>query len=129
MTPTGDKKWVIGVDLGGTNIVVGVLPIDGGNGNVLALKSEPTDAERRAMFRLLTGRKVHDTSSSNEAPGRPLSAEGATQTSNVPGSTVGRKFWPMNVRSLRLSRKLTVSLSPGASATLSKATSRFGVSA
>lgn len=50
MSPTGDKKWMIGVDLGGTNIVVGVLPIDGGNGNVLALKSEPTDAERGAKY-------------------------------------------------------------------------------
>jgi glucokinase len=50
MTPTGDKKWVIGVDLGGTNIVVGVLPIDGGDGHVLALKNEPTDAERGAKF-------------------------------------------------------------------------------
>ena len=49
MSPTGDKKWMIGVDLGGTNIV-GVLPIDGGNGNVLALKSEPTDAERGAKY-------------------------------------------------------------------------------
>jgi glucokinase len=50
MTPTGDKKWVIGVDLGGTNIVVGVLPIDGGDGQVLALKSESTDAERGAKY-------------------------------------------------------------------------------
>ena len=50
MSPTGDKKWVIGVDLGGTNIVVGVLPIDGGDGQVLALKSEPTDAERGAKY-------------------------------------------------------------------------------
>ena len=50
MSPWGDKKWVIGVDLGGTNIVVGVLPIDGGDGNVLALKSEPTDAERGAKY-------------------------------------------------------------------------------
>jgi glucokinase len=50
MSPHGDKKWVIGVDLGGTNIVVGVLPIDGGDGDVLALKSEPTDAERGAKY-------------------------------------------------------------------------------
>ena len=50
MSPWGDKKWVIGVDLGGTNIVVGVLPIDGGDGNVLALKSEPTCPERGAKY-------------------------------------------------------------------------------
>ncbi len=50
MSPEGDKKWVIGVDLGGTNIGVGVLPIDGGDGDVLALKSEPTEAERGAKY-------------------------------------------------------------------------------
>ena len=50
MTRIGDKKWVIGVDLGGTNIVVGVLPIDGGDGEVLALKTEPTDAQRGAKY-------------------------------------------------------------------------------
>src|SRR5690554_1979538 len=43
-----DKKWLVGVDLGGTNIVVGVLPIDGGE--VLALRSLPTEANRGAKF-------------------------------------------------------------------------------
>ncbi|HEY8485275.1 MAG TPA: ROK family protein [Longimicrobiales bacterium] len=43
-----DKKWIVGVDLGGTNIVVGVLPIDGGE--VLALRSLPTEAHRGAKF-------------------------------------------------------------------------------
>lgn len=46
----GDKKWVVGVDLGGTNIVVGVLPIDGGSGEVLACRSVPTEAQRGAKF-------------------------------------------------------------------------------
>jgi glucokinase len=50
MNPIGDKKWVIGVDLGGTNIVVGVLPIDGGEGEVLALQNEPTEAHRGAKY-------------------------------------------------------------------------------
>jgi glucokinase len=45
-----DKKWIIGVDLGGTNIVVGVLPMDGGSGDVLALASEATEAQRGAKF-------------------------------------------------------------------------------
>src|SRR5688572_16008402 len=49
MSPN-DKKWVIGVDLGGTNIVVGVLPIDGGTGEVLALQNEPTEAHRGAKY-------------------------------------------------------------------------------
>ena len=50
MNTTADHKWVIGVDLGGTNIVVGVLPIDGGSGDVLALKTEPTEPQRGAKY-------------------------------------------------------------------------------
>ena len=48
--PGPDQKWIIGVDLGGTNIVVGVLPIDGGDGTVLAEYSVPTEATRGAKF-------------------------------------------------------------------------------
>lgn len=47
---SGDKRWIIGVDLGGTNIVVGVLPIDGGDGEVLALRKVTTDAHRGAKY-------------------------------------------------------------------------------
>lgn len=42
------KRWIVGVDLGGTNIVVGVLPIDGGD--VLALRKMSTEAQRGAKF-------------------------------------------------------------------------------
>lgn len=45
-----DRKWLVGVDLGGTNIVVGVLPIDGGTGEVLSCRSVPTEAQRGAKF-------------------------------------------------------------------------------
>lgn len=45
-----DAKWIVGVDLGGTNIVVGVLPVGGGNGDVLALHNVPTEAHRGAKF-------------------------------------------------------------------------------
>jgi glucokinase len=38
------------VDLGGTNIVVGVLPMDGGTGEVLALRTVATEAQRGAKF-------------------------------------------------------------------------------
>src|SRR5690625_5292770 len=41
-------RWLIGLDLGGTNIVVGVLPLDGGE--VLALRSLPTESHRGAKF-------------------------------------------------------------------------------
>jgi glucokinase len=43
-----DKRWIAGVDLGGTNIVVGLLPIEGGE--VLGLRSMPTDSGRGAKF-------------------------------------------------------------------------------
>lgn len=43
-----DKRWIVGVDLGGTNIVVGLLPMDGGE--VLGLRSMPTDSGRGAKF-------------------------------------------------------------------------------
>lgn len=45
---SADAKWLIGLDLGGTNIVVGVLPIDGGE--VLALRTLPTESHRGAKF-------------------------------------------------------------------------------
>ncbi|HEX8274678.1 MAG TPA: ROK family protein [Longimicrobiaceae bacterium] len=43
-----DKRWIAGVDLGGTNIVVGLLPMEGGE--VLGLRSMPTDSGRGAKF-------------------------------------------------------------------------------
>jgi glucokinase len=48
--PGPDKKWIVGVDLGGTNIVVGVLPLDGGGGRVLAPRDVATEAHRGAKF-------------------------------------------------------------------------------
>ena len=49
------KRWVVGVDLGGTNIVVGVLSIDGGD--ILALRTQKTEAARGAKF--VVDRIVH----------------------------------------------------------------------
>ena len=49
-TPPSGKKWIIGVDLGGTNISVGVLPLDGGDGEVLGLNTVSTEAQRGAKF-------------------------------------------------------------------------------
>ncbi|MGH7445393.1 MAG: ROK family protein [Longimicrobiales bacterium] len=50
MSGGGDKRWVIGVDLGGTTIGVGALPMSGGNGDVLAYKSVSTEATRGAKY-------------------------------------------------------------------------------
>jgi glucokinase len=47
-THATQKRWIVGVDLGGTNIVVGLLPLEGGE--VLGLRSLPTDAHRGAKF-------------------------------------------------------------------------------
>jgi glucokinase len=47
MTPgTAEKRWIAGVDLGGTNIVVGLIPIEGGE--VLGMRTQVTDATRGA---------------------------------------------------------------------------------
>ncbi len=43
-----DKRWVVGVDLGGTNIVVGLIPMEGGE--VLGLRNMPTESVRGAKF-------------------------------------------------------------------------------
>jgi glucokinase len=43
-----DKRWIVGVDLGGTNIVVGLLPIEGGE--VLGMRLLPTDSQRGPKF-------------------------------------------------------------------------------
>ncbi|HEU0012967.1 MAG TPA: ROK family protein, partial [Longimicrobium sp.] len=49
MTPgSAEKKWIVGVDLGGTNVVVGLVPIEGGE--VLGLRSQPTDSVKGAKF-------------------------------------------------------------------------------
>ena len=50
MSDGSDKKWVVGVDLGGTNVSVGVLPLDGGNGDVMALETKPTEAHKGAKY-------------------------------------------------------------------------------
>jgi glucokinase len=42
------KRWIVGVDLGGTNIVVGLVPIAGGD--VLGLRILPTEAQRGPKF-------------------------------------------------------------------------------
>lgn len=50
MSDGSDKRWVVGVDLGGTNVSVGVLPLDGGNGDVMALETKATEAHKGAKY-------------------------------------------------------------------------------
>jgi glucokinase len=42
------RRWIVGVDIGGTNIKVGVMPIEGGE--PLAVRVLPTEAGRGAQF-------------------------------------------------------------------------------
>lgn len=42
------KRWIVGVDLGGTNVSVGLLPMEGGE--VLGLRTLRTEAQRGAKF-------------------------------------------------------------------------------
>jgi glucokinase len=53
----GEKRWVVGVDLGGTNISVGILPLSGGNGELLAHRTQATEAIKGAKF--VVDRIVH----------------------------------------------------------------------
>lgn len=48
MAVPADKRWIVGVDVGGTNIVVGLIPIHGGG--VLGRRTIPTDSVRGAKF-------------------------------------------------------------------------------
>ena len=41
-------RYIVGVDLGGTSINVGIVPYDGGT--VLGMRSLPTDVPRGAKF-------------------------------------------------------------------------------
>lgn len=45
---SGKKRWIVGVDIGGTNVSVGILPANGGE--ILALRRLPTEPQRGAQF-------------------------------------------------------------------------------
>ncbi len=76
-----DKRWIAGVDLGGTNVVVGLIPIEGGE--VLGLRTLPTDAVRGAKF--VVDRIIHMV---EEAIVEVTSAHGATRDA-VAGVGIG----------------------------------------
>ena len=46
--PSKDGRWIVGVDIGGTNIVVGVIPVQGGE--PLAVRTLPTEAPNGSDF-------------------------------------------------------------------------------
>jgi glucokinase len=43
-----EKQWIVGVDVGGTNVVVGLVPLEGGE--VHALHSRPTQSQRGSEY-------------------------------------------------------------------------------
>jgi glucokinase len=82
MTPgKAEKRWIVGVDLGGTNIVVGLVPIEGGD--VLGLRTLPTDSGRGAKF--VVDRIVHMV---EEAIAEVAAAHGTTREA-VAGVGIG----------------------------------------
>jgi glucokinase len=48
MDPVSDGRYIVGVDLGGTSINVGVIPYEGGE--VLGMRSMPTNSDHGAKF-------------------------------------------------------------------------------
>lgn len=48
MTEQGSGEWIVGVDVGGTNLVVGVVPADGGA--PVGVRTRPTEPHRGGHF-------------------------------------------------------------------------------
>ncbi len=80
-TGKAEKRWIVGVDLGGTNVVVGLVPIEGGE--VLGLRTLPTESNRGAKF--VVDRIVHMV---NEAIAEVAEAHGTTRAA-VAGVGIG----------------------------------------
>lgn len=75
------KRWIVGVDLGGTNIVTGLLPFEGGP--VEGLQSQPTEGQRGPKF--VVDRIVEMINGSID---RTLQANGGTRD-DVAGVGIG----------------------------------------
>src|SRR5688572_20655104 len=67
-----EKQWIVGVDVGGTNIVVGLVPVEGGP--VAAFHTRPTEAKRGPDF--VVGRIVEMV---EHSIGEVLESEGGTR--------------------------------------------------
>ncbi|HLM68302.1 MAG TPA: ROK family protein [Longimicrobium sp.] len=80
-TGKAEKRWIVGVDLGGTNVVVGLVPIEGGE--VLGLRTLPTESNRGAKF--VVDRIVHMV---NDAIEEVVAAHGTTRAA-VAGVGIG----------------------------------------
>jgi glucokinase len=80
-TDKAEKRWIVGVDLGGTNVVVGLVPIEGGE--VLGLRTLPTESNRGAKF--VVDRIVHMV---NDAIAEVAEAHGTTRAA-VAGVGIG----------------------------------------
>jgi len=80
-TGKAEKRWIVGVDLGGTNVVVGLVPIEGGE--VLGLRTLPTESNRGAKF--VVDRIVHMV---NDAIDEVVAAHGTTRAA-VAGVGIG----------------------------------------
>lgn len=82
MTDTEPRgRWIVGIDIGGTNIVVGIIPMAGGT--PVALSSLPTEAARGGEF--VVQRVVEMT---ERAIAETLAAHGGTRA-DVAGVGIG----------------------------------------
>jgi glucokinase len=82
MTPgTAEKRWIVGVDLGGTNVVVGLLPIEGGD--VVGFRTHPTEPHRGA--KAVVDRMVHMV----EEAIAEVTAEAGTTRGAIAGVGIG----------------------------------------
>ncbi len=75
------QRWIVGADIGGTNLVVGVVPAEGGQ--ALAVRTQPTDAERGPEAVVTDVVRM-----SRDAVREALAAEGG-RASDVVGMGVG----------------------------------------
>ncbi len=48
MSDQATERWIVGVDIGGTNLVVGAVPVDGGPAE--AVRTRPTEPHRGGQF-------------------------------------------------------------------------------
>ena len=78
---TDSARWIVGVDIGGTNIVVGIIPVAGGE--PVALRSLPTESPRGSDF------VVHRVATMvNESIDETIAAHGGTRA-DVAGVGIG----------------------------------------
>ena len=79
-------RWIVGVDIGGTNIVVGLVPIEGGE--PVAVRTLPTEAAKGSDFVV---RRV--ASMVDQAIAETLAAHGGTRADVAGAGSAATSTW------------------------------------